>query len=271
MQAASQLTAHAAQVRNPFHKAMLKFRFRGYRHNDASQCIDRHQETGNHHLLISIFQQIFRQITEERIHDIGLVMQTNDNRSRFSFLGCMQNTRSNVQVEARHCFQKDIGRCSNLSRPFQASLSPHLQPDRIIVIINHIQCHQIVRPLFITYHQRQLHQFIQCVRIGYRNQDTFLLLFFFFIQLCIIHRNSFGRMFRNKRADHTRHQNQQNGTIQHIFVQQALSTGQNNVVTHQYRRQGSRSLCITQSEHQFPFYRLHAIYFLCQPRSNPFA
>ena len=56
------------------------------------------------------------------------------------------------------------------------------------------------------------------------------------IQLCIIHRNSFGRMFRNKRADHTRHQNQQNGTIQYIFVQQALSTGQNNVVTHQYRR-----------------------------------
>ena len=28
MQTTSQLTAHAAQVRNPFHKAMLKFRFR---------------------------------------------------------------------------------------------------------------------------------------------------------------------------------------------------------------------------------------------------
>ena len=271
MQAASQLTAHAAQVRNPFHKAMLKFRFRRHRHNDASQRIDRHQEAGNHHLLISIFQQIFRQITKERIHDIGLVMQTNDNRSRFSFLGCMQNTRSNVQVEARHCFQKDIGRCSNLSRPFQASLSPHLQPDRIIVIINHIQCHQIVRPLFITHHQRQLHQFIQCVRIGNRNQNTLFFLFLFFFHFRIIHRNSFGRMFRNKRADHTRHQNQQNGTIQYIFVQQALSTRQNNVVTHQYRCQGSRSLCVTQSEHQFPFYRLHAIYFLCQPRCNPFA
>ena len=32
-----------------------------------------------------------------------------------------------------------------------------------------------------------------------------------------------------------------------------------------------QSLRITQSEHQFPFYCLHAIYFLCQPRCNPFA
>ena len=89
MQTASQLTAHAAQVRNPFHKAVLKFRFRRYRHNDTPQRIDRHQEAGNHHLLISILQQIFRQVTEERIHDIGLVVQTNDNRSRLSFLSCM--------------------------------------------------------------------------------------------------------------------------------------------------------------------------------------
>jgi hypothetical protein len=57
MQTASQLTAHAAQVRNPFHKAMLKFRFRGYRHNDTPQRIDRHQEAGNHHLLISILSK----------------------------------------------------------------------------------------------------------------------------------------------------------------------------------------------------------------------
>ena len=88
---ASQLAAHAAHVRNPFDKAMFKLRLGRYRHDDATQCIDRNQETGNHYLQIRIFQQILGQISIERIDNAHLIVQTDDNVRSLIFLGSMQD------------------------------------------------------------------------------------------------------------------------------------------------------------------------------------
>ena len=87
----------------------------------------------------------------------------------------------------------------------------------------------------------------------------------------LAHGNLTRGPFRNKGTHHTRNENQQYRTVQHILIQQALTVRQDDIIPHQYRRQRSRSLCITQTEHQLTLYGSHFINFLRQPGSDPLA
>ena len=134
----SQLAAHTTHVSYPFHKSVFELSFRRYSHNNTPQRIDRNQEACYHHLQISIFQQIFCQITKERIDDTHFTMQTNDDIRRFVFLRSMQDTGSNIQVETRYGFQPYAGRSRYLCCTFQTAFATHFLFYRTVIIVDYI-------------------------------------------------------------------------------------------------------------------------------------
>ena len=203
-----QLTAHTAHMRNPFHKSMFKFSLGRNCHDNTSQRIDRHQETSNHYLQVCIFQQVFGQLSEERIHNAHLAVQTDDDIRCTIFLCRVQDTRRNIQVETRYSFQTYIGSSGNLCRTFQITLAAHFLSDRIITVIHHTQSDQIIRLFLVTHHHCQTHQALQRFRIRYRNKEQLLFLSLFIIHGGIIHSYTLGCMLGNERTDYTSHQNQ---------------------------------------------------------------
>ena len=182
----------------------------------------------------------------------------------------MDNARSDIQVVTRDLPQRHICRGRYHGSLFQIAFPTQFGTFRTAIVVDDIQCQQIIPLLRVAYHQRKIYQVFNRIGVGYRNQ--YLLRFHgaVFFQMRLLHGNLPCGTLRNERAHNASYKNQQDGTIQNIIVQQAFPIGQNDVVPHQHSRQRCRCLCIAQSVHQLPFNPSHFIYFLRQPAGNPF-
>ena len=89
--AAAQDTSHTAEVFHPFRESRFIFSLWRNGNIDSTQGINRHQEFGNHHFTMRTFQQTFGQMSEERVDNIGLPVQTDHNIRSFIFFDRMDN------------------------------------------------------------------------------------------------------------------------------------------------------------------------------------
>ena len=139
MYATAKNTSHPAEMLYPFGEACFKFGFRRNSDDNTAERIDRHQEFGYHHFAVSTFQQTFGKVSEKRIDNIGLAVQTDHYIRSFIFLDGMYNSRSNVQIITAHHRHRDIGGSGNHRRFFQIPLALQFFILRAVIVINHIQ------------------------------------------------------------------------------------------------------------------------------------
>ena len=211
-------------------------------------------------------------MSEERVDNIGLPVQTDHNIRSFIFFDRMDNPRSNIQIITAHHRDRHIGGSSNHSSLLQIPFALLLFLLRTVIVINHIQCHQCILLLGILYHQSQINQIFNRLRISDRNQDLFLIyLFSFFFRLHIfIQSETAGRTFGHQRTDDASEKYHHYRAVQYIIIQQAFSILHNDFMADQYCCQCSRSLRITQAKYHAPLIRLHPVYLLRDPGSQPF-
>ena len=271
MYPAAQRTAHPAKMLHPLLKACFVFRLGRNGNDDSPYRINRNQEFGNHNFAMQSFQQVLGKHTEERVYNIDLTVQTDNHIGHLIFFRRMDNTRSNIQVIPCNLAQRHIGRSRNHGRLLQIPFTAKLQTLGSIVVIDYVQSQQIIFLFGITYQQGQVHQIFNRIRICHRNKNPFRLNRTLLFQMRLAHGNLACGPFRNKGAHHTCHKNQQYRTVQHILIQQTLTVRQDDIITHQYRRQRSCCLCIAQAKHQLTLYGSHFINFLRQPGSDPLA
>ena len=121
-------------------------------------------------------------MSEERVDNIGLPVQTDHNICSFIFFDRMDNPRSNIQIITAHHRDRHIGGSSNHGSLLQIPFTLLLFLLRTVIIINHIQCNQCILLLGILYHQSQINQIFNRLRISDRNQDL-LLIYLFTVKL----------------------------------------------------------------------------------------
>ncbi|CDA21793.1 unknown [Bacteroides sp. CAG:144] len=123
------------------------------RNNNTPQCIDRHQKTRNHYLLIQVLQQRPRQIAEKRISCTIFTMHTDNDIGYTVLLGRMDNSADDIPIITNNLPQRNIDGCRNLRGFSQIVFSLHLSIRRIINVIDNTQCQQIFFLTGIPYRQ----------------------------------------------------------------------------------------------------------------------
>ena len=136
---AAENASHPAEMLYPFGKTGFKFGFGRNGDDDAAERIDRHQEFGYHHFAVSTFQQTFGKVSEKRIDNIGLAVQTDHYIRSLIFLNRMYNPRSNVQIVAAYHRHRYIGGSGNHCGFFEIPLALQFLILRAVIVINHIQ------------------------------------------------------------------------------------------------------------------------------------
>ena len=208
MYPATQRAAHPAKMLHPFLESGFVLRFRRNRYDNSPYRINRNQELSNHNLTVQTFQQVLGKHTEERVHNIDLAVQTDNHVGHLIFFRRMDNTRSNIQVIPGNLAQRHIGGGRNHGRLLQIPLAAKLQALGSIVVIDYVQCQQIIFLFGITYQQGEVHQIFNRIRIRHRNKNPFRLNRTFFLQMRLAHGNLTRGPFRNKGTHHTRNENQ---------------------------------------------------------------
>ena len=80
-----------------------------------------------------------------------------------------------------------------------------------------------------------------------------------------------GRILGDERTHRAADDDEQNGTVEHILVEEAAPVGQDNVVAYRDGSQCRCGTCIAEAVHEPALHLAHAEYLLCGPCRQPFS